>query len=104
LTRQAELSLVEIALWTIDTFGPRQAEAYENDLIDRCTAISRGEAPYQNCHKMIDARLPTDLHFTRCGEHLIVFIDEPDQVIIVDVLHGRRDLPARLGDLVRWND
>ena len=58
LTRQAEASLVDIALWTYETFGPRQAEAYEADLIDRCEAIARGEAPWQGCRKVIDPRLP----------------------------------------------
>ncbi|EDP60936.1 hypothetical protein BAL199_00120 [alpha proteobacterium BAL199] len=32
LTRQAERSLVEIARWTLETFGPRQAEAYDSGL------------------------------------------------------------------------
>ncbi len=101
LTRQAEAALVDIALWTLETFGPRQAEAYEADLIERCEAIAKGEAPWQSCCKVIDPGLPEDLRFTRCGAHLIVFIDEPDQVIIVDFLHARRDLPTRLLDLTR---
>ena len=104
LTWAAEASLVEIALWTYQTFGLRQAEAYEADLIDRCAAIARDEAPWQSCRKVIDPRLPEDLRLTRCGEHLIVFVDEPDRVIIVDFLHGRRDLPARLTELARRDD
>jgi plasmid stabilization system protein ParE len=104
LTRAAGATLVDIALWTYQTFGLRQAEAYEVDLIDRCDAIARDEAPWQSCAKVIDPRLPEDLRFTRCGEHLIVFLDEPDRVIIVEFLHGRRDLPARLTDLLRRGD
>ena len=104
LTRAAEASLVDIALWTIQTFGPLQAGAYEADLIERCEAIARGEAPWQICRKVIDPRLPEDLRFTRCGEHLIVFVDEPDRVIIVDFLHGRRDQAARLAELLRRGD
>ena len=104
LTRAAEASLVDIALWTCQTFGPRQAEAHEADLIDRCEATPRGEAPWQGCAKVIDQRRTEDLRFARCGEHLIVFVDEPDRVIIVDFLHGRRDLPARLTELLRRGD
>ncbi len=104
LTRQAEAALVDIALWTLETFGPRQAEAYEADLIDRCEAIARGEAPWQDCRKVIDPRLPEGLRFTRCGAHLIVFIDDSEQIIIVDFLHGRRDLPSRLIDLTRRDE
>ncbi len=99
LTRQAEATLVDIALWTLETFGPRQAEAYEDDLIARCAAIATGEAPWQSCRETIDPRTPDDLRFTRLGAHLIVFVDEPEQVIVVNFLHGRRDLPARIMDL-----
>ncbi len=42
LTRQAERSLVEIARWTLATFGPRQAEAYEAEPVARCAAIASG--------------------------------------------------------------
>lgn len=99
LTRQAERSLVEIARWTFQTFGPRQAEAYEADLIARCVAIAAGEAPSQDCRRLIDPDLVDDLRFTRVGQHFIVFVDMPDQVIIVDVLHSRSDLPRRLAAL-----
>jgi len=99
LTRQAERSLVEIARWTFQTFGPRQAEAYEADLIARCVAIAAGEAPSQDCRRLIDPDLTDDLRFTRVGQHFIVFADMPGQVIIVDVLHSRSDLPRRLAAL-----
>ena len=42
LTPQAEQSLMEIAQWTFDTFGPRQADAYELDILDRLDAITDG--------------------------------------------------------------
>ena len=99
LTRQAERSLVEIARWTLETFGPRQAEAYEADLIARCTAIAAGDAPSQNCRRLIDPDLPEDLRLTRAGQHFIVFVEMPDQVIVVDVLHSRSDLQRRLAAL-----
>jgi plasmid stabilization system protein ParE len=96
LTRQAEASLVDIALWTIETFGSRQAEAYEEDLIARCRAIAAGTAPSQSCRRIIDPRLSEDLRFTRAGQHLVVFIEDDDAVVIVDFLHGRSDLPVKL--------
>ncbi|WEF25523.1 type II toxin-antitoxin system RelE/ParE family toxin [Paracoccus sp. S3-43] len=99
LTRHAERALVEIARWTLETFGPRQAEAYETDLVARCAAIAAGEAYSQDCRRMIDPDLPEDLRFTRAGQHFIVFFEMPDQVIVVDVLHGRSDLPRRLAAL-----
>ena len=99
LTRQAEASLVEIARWTLETFGPRQAAAYEDDLIARCAEIAAGTAVSQDCRRLIAPDLPEDLRFTRCGQHFVVFIEDPAQVVIVDFLHGRADLPARLASL-----
>lgn len=97
LTRQAERSLQEIADWTRETFGARQAAAYGEDLIETCEAIAAGRALSRDCRRLIDPELPEDLRFTRCGQHFIVFIDGPEGVIVVDVLHVSSDLPRRLG-------
>ena len=99
LTRQAEMSLVEIALWTVETFGPRQAAAYEEDLIARCNEIATGTAPSQDCRRLIAPDLPEDLRLTRSGQHFIVFIEDAAQVIIVDFLHSRSNLPGKLAAL-----
>jgi plasmid stabilization system protein ParE len=99
LTRLAERSLIDIARWTIETFGPRQADAYEEDLIARCQAIADGVAPSQSCRRLIDPDLSEDLRFTRCGQHFIVFIDNPEAVIVLDILHARSDLPGKLARL-----
>lgn len=99
LTRQAEASLVEIARWTLGTFGPRQAEAYEDDLMARCSEIAEGTAQSQGCRRLIAPDLPEDLRFTRSGQHFVVFIEDATQVIIVDFLHSRTDLPGKLAAL-----
>ena len=99
LTRQAETSLLEIALWTVETFGPRQAAAHEEDLIAWCREITSGLAVTQGCRQLIDPDLPEDLKFTRSGQHFIVFIEDAAQVIIVDFLHSRSDLPGKLAGL-----
>jgi len=96
LTRRAEAALVEIAEWTLETFGPRQAEAYEEDLIAGCQDIASGRAHTQDCRRLIDPDLPEDLRFARCGQHFIVFIETDAQVIIIDFLHTRTDLPRHL--------
>lgn len=99
LTRQAETSLIDIARWTIETFGPRQAAAYEDDLIATCREIAAGTALSQTCRRLIDPDLPEDLRFARAGLHFVVFIEEAEQVIIIDFLHNRSDLPRRLATL-----
>ena len=100
LTCQAEASLVDIARWTLDTFGPRQARVYEEDLIRRCAEIAEGTAISQGCRQLVDSSLPEDLRFVRSGQHFIVFVESPDSLVIVDILHSRSDLPRRLAELV----
>ncbi len=53
----------------------------------------------QGCRQLIDPELPEDLRFTKSGQHFIVLIDDAAQVIIVDFLHSRSDLPGKLAAL-----
>lgn len=99
LTRQAEGSLIEIARWTNETFSPRQAAAYEEDLIARFKEIAEGAALSQDCRRIIDPDLPEDLRFARCGQHFIIFVEDAEQVVVVDFMHTRSDLPRRLAAL-----
>tara|TARA_R110000850_G_scaffold240887_1_gene365423 strand:+ start:187 stop:522 length:336 start_codon:yes stop_codon:yes gene_type:complete len=97
LTRLAEESLTEIARWTIKTFGLRQAEFYEAELLNRCEGILNGQAHSRSCAILVDDS--DALRFVRAGEHFIVFLDQPDEVVIVDILHSRSDLPRHLAAL-----
>ena len=97
LTRRAEDSLVEIARWTIATFGLRQADIYEEELLLRCEAIVNGQAHSRSCASLVDDAV--DLRFCRAGEHFLVFLERSDEVIIVDILHSRSDLPRHVAAL-----
>lgn len=99
LTRAAERSLIDIAIWTVETFGPRQAAAYEEDLIAVCRNIAAGTAQSQDCRRIIDPDLSEDLRFARAGQHFVVFVENSEQVIIIDFLHSRSDLPRHLANL-----
>lgn len=99
LTRRAEESLIEIAEWTYATFGPRQAEAYEADLIARCEAIACGEAASRDCSILVGAAPNTGLRYARAGQHFVVFLEDAEQILIVEILHGRSDLPRHLAAL-----
>jgi plasmid stabilization system protein ParE len=99
LTRRAESALTDIARWTIETFGPRQAAAYEDDLIATCRGIAEGTNLSQSCRQLIDPDLHEDLRFARAGQHFVVFVEDIKQVIIIDFLHSRADLPRRLANL-----
>lgn len=104
LTRRAEDSLVEIARWTIDRFGFRQAEIYEAEILSRCEAVVNGLAHSRSCSILVDDA--EDLRYLRAGEHFLVFLDLPDEVIIVDILHSHSDLPRHIAGLttLRSND
>lgn len=97
LTRRAEASLVEIAKWTIEQFGLKQAELYEDEVLTRCQAILNGQTHSRSCAVLVDEA--ADLRFARAGEHFLVFLDQPDEVIIVDILHSRSDLPRHVAAL-----
>ena len=98
LTRSAEASLVEIARWTIETFGPRQAAVYEDNLIGACKAIAAGVVQSQMCSQMMDPDLPEALRFTRSGQHFVVYVELDEVMVIVDFLHARSDLPRRIAE------
>ncbi len=103
LTRQAERSLIEIAIWTFDTFGARQAELYEGELIERCQAISDGHAITHDCKilckTLAGGAAGDDVRFARAGEHFVVFVEFAEEIAILDFLHGKSDLPRRIADL-----
>ncbi|WP_282121182.1 type II toxin-antitoxin system RelE/ParE family toxin [Ruegeria atlantica] len=102
LTRRAESSLVEIARWTIDKFGPHQADLYEQELIARCQAITEGRVASRSCSLLVEEA--ADLRYVQAGEHFLVYLDQPDSVIIVDILHSRCNLPRHVSGLVTLMD
>jgi plasmid stabilization system protein ParE len=102
LTRRAEASLVEIARWTIDKFGLHQADQYEQELIARCQAIAEGRAVSRSCSMLVEEA--ADLRYVRAGEHFLVYLDQPDSVIIIDILHSRCDLPRHVSALTTLTD
>jgi plasmid stabilization system protein ParE len=104
LTRQAEAALDDIARWTFQTFGPRQADACQADLIASFEALAAGTAPSRSCRDVFDPSLDARLRLARSGGHVIVFVERPDVVVIVDALHARADLPRRIADALDRDD
>ena len=101
LTPQAEARLTDIALWTVNQFGVDQARRYERELIDRLKAIASGEPPHgRPCSLLIPGKdFDDELYQYRQGQHYIVYRDTPALLIVVDFVHGSRDLPRILEDL-----
>ena len=62
-------------------------------------SLADGAAPSKDCRRLVDPSLPENLRYARSGQHYVVFIAGPDRMIVVDFLHVRMDLPARLAAL-----
>ena len=99
LTLQAEKSLVEIAQWTFQTFGPRQADAYEQDILDRLDAIANGVAHTRSCQSLLDEKTERDVRYTHVGSHYLIYAEYDENFVLLDVLHQRVDLPRRLAHI-----
>jgi plasmid stabilization system protein ParE len=95
LTPRAEDALTEIALWTIRRFGTAQADRYEAELISRCEALARGEIEGQDC-SILAGEGAEGLRFVRAGRHYVVYVEIADEVVVLDLVHGRADLPRHL--------
>lgn len=96
VTQQAEQSLLDIALWTVETFGPRQADAYEQDILDKMDDIAGGVAHTQSCRVVIDSNLADDIRYTRIGGHYLIYIEQQESFVLLDLLHQRVDLTQHL--------
>ena len=94
LAPDAEDDLLEIAIYTIETWGVEQADVYES-AFDRCfRAIARGEA---RSSEPIPHR--PELHVTRCQHHYVFFVHTRDSpALIVAILHENMDLMTRIGE------
>ena len=95
-TPTAEQTLEDIALWTVENFGPRQAETYVSALLDRCEALTDGDSFYRK-PASFSARFPeTPLLLAKAESHFIVFAELGDELVIIDFLHERSDLPNKI--------
>ena len=63
----------------------------------RCAAIAEGRAHSRDCSAL--APEGRGLRYVRAGEHVLVYAEREDDIVIVEVLHSRSDLPARLAKL-----
>ena len=101
LTPQAEARLTDIALWTVNQFGVDQARRYECELTDRLKALASGNPPHgRPCDLLVPGRdVDDDLYYYRQGRHYIVYQDTRELLILVDFVHGSRDLTRILEDL-----
>ena len=100
LADQVELDLQEIALWTVENFGSRQADEYLDTVMLAIEALCDGPA-------ILGARERNDIGPGICvlpvsrsgrkGRHLVVFKAAHEQTIdVLRLLHERMDLAKHL--------
>lgn len=101
LSQQAEQTLEDIIGWTIDQFEIDQAIRYKNQLINRLASLAGGDLPHgRSCNGLLAGkRNATDLEYYRQGQHFIIYRNTSDGIIVLDFVHGARDLESIIQDL-----
>ncbi|NNE56505.1 MAG: type II toxin-antitoxin system RelE/ParE family toxin [Hellea sp.] len=102
LTPQAEHSLTEIFIWTIEIFGERQALTYQDVIIDRINMIANNQPPHPRpCAVLMPGpSVADDLTYFREGGHYIILRETDKMVEVLDFLHQNSNLPAHIKRLI----
>jgi len=97
LSRAAEAALDDIGDWTYERFGLAQADTYLDELLSRCAAVAAGDLPTRDA-ALLGAG-GAGLRFVRARSHVVIFDLREPEVVVIDFLPARADLPARLARL-----
>lgn len=101
LSLQAEQTLEGIIGWAIDQFGIDQAIKYKDQLEKRLSLLAIGEAPHgKSCNQLVTELMDiNDLEYYRQGRHYIIYRVTKSELLVVDFVHGSRNLEAILQEL-----
>jgi Plasmid stabilization system protein len=91
-TQSAREDLIDIWLYTQETWGEAQADSYQDTLHLCCARIAAGEAQTKPVPGLERIR---SYH---CQHHFMFCVEQDSTVIIVAVLHERMNLIERLRD------
>ena len=92
LTLDAEHDLLDIAIYTVETWGLAQADRYEAALVQHFDGLGRGEV---RTSTPIPHR--PELRASRCLHHYVFSLHEEKATpLILAVLHEKMDLMTRL--------
>ncbi|MDR2875025.1 MAG: type II toxin-antitoxin system RelE/ParE family toxin [Methylobacillus sp.] len=92
LSPLAEADLEEIWLYTFSRWSTAQADSYIGDLVSAFKALAAGIKQ----GRPADVRPPYQKYL--CGSHVIFFLDYPDRLDIIRVLHQRQDAESCLDE------
>ena len=85
----AEADIGEIWDYSTDRWGPDQADSYIDAIRDVCHALARGT-------KQGRPSVLANLQKYLCGSHVVYFLDYPDHLDVIRVLHQRQDAERHL--------
>jgi toxin ParE1/3/4 len=100
LSALAENDLANLATWTAENFGQKQAEVYIDALLDTIDELSAGEPARSKARDEIAIGLRT-LHMAkpgRRGRHLLVYKAADDLLTIIRILHDSMEVSRHLPD------
>ncbi|BAO84626.1 MULTISPECIES: type II toxin-antitoxin system RelE/ParE family toxin [Comamonadaceae] len=86
----AQADIGEIWDYSADRWGPDQADNYIDAIRDACYALARGTK-----HGRPAEVLP-DFQKYLCGSHVVYFLNYPDHLDVIRVLHQRQDAERHL--------
>lgn len=85
----AEVDIGKIWDYTADRWGPDQADSYIDAIRDACHALARGTKQGR------PSVLPGFIKYL-CGSHVVYFLDYPDHLDVIRILHQRQDAERHL--------
>lgn len=91
ITREADKDLSEIYVYGFLNFGERQAETYFSELENCFQLLS--ETPFI-CRERLEFTPPVRIH--NHGRHLVVYVVQDDQILVVRILHDSMDIQGHL--------
>jgi len=101
LTKQAESSLRDIAIWTVKHFGNQQTIKYRDELIECINQLASNNPPQtKSCVNLIQDS-HNEISYYKQGCHFIVFRETEKQLEILEFFHQRMDLPTHIKKLTQ---
>ena len=82
LSGAARRDLKEIANYTLKVWGEKQMWKYTRDLTRCCGLLAAGLELGRHCD-----RLAPGLRRFEAGKHVIFYLQEPDRIVVVRILH-----------------
>lgn len=95
LTERALADLVSMEAYSVEQWGKRVAAKYISDLESRLRLIRENPAILASVEG-----LPTSLKSYLAREHLLIFDVHPTSLVLLTVIHGSKDIPSCLSELV----